>query len=519
MTSLVAGVFDELRDDRTAWIVLAGVVSTVLARSGLAVERRRGAGTLVLVGLHALLAPIAGVLRAAGATAYRDVRLPTLIFAALAVVSAAGTLLFSVILPRIRLRAPRIVQDVTIGIVSLMAVIGVASRAGFNLSSIIATSAVLTAVIGFSLQDTLGNVIGGLALQTDSSIAVGDWIKVGDLSGKVVDIRWRYTAIETRNWETVIIPNGVLVKGNVTVLGRRRGEPLQWRRWVWFNVDFRHPPADVITAVETALRATPLEHVAAEPAPNCIVMDFTESFARYAVRYWLTDLAADDPTDSRVRARIYYALERASVPLSIPAHALFVTEESPERRERKAKEDAEKKTRALGSVDLFGQLPAAERERLAETLRWAPFARGEALTRQGAQAHWLYIITEGEAVVRVRVDDEEREVAALAPGDFMGEMSLLTGAPRAATVIAKTDVACWRLDKAAFQALLERRPELAEEVAETLASRQVELESVRENLSHDAKERRKLARRGDLSDRIRGYFGLDGPRSQRFTDV
>ena len=110
----------------------------------------------------------------------------------------------------------------------------------------------LTAVIGLSLQDTLGNILSGLALQTDDTIHVGDWVKVGEVTGRVVDIRWRYTAVETRNWETAIIPNSFLVKNQVLVLGRRTGQPTQLRRWVWFNVDFRFPPTEVIRAVDDA---------------------------------------------------------------------------------------------------------------------------------------------------------------------------------------------------------------------------------------------------------------------------
>src|SRR5262249_60884678 len=134
-----------------------------------------------------------------------------------------------------------------------------------DVTGIIATSAVMTAVIGFSLQDTLGNILGGVAIQLDHSIQVGDWIKVDDLSGRVVEIRWRYTAIETRAWETVIIAHGVLAKNKFLVLGRRRGEPapVRWRRTVPFNVDFRYPPAQVIQAVEEALRAAEIPEVAA----------------------------------------------------------------------------------------------------------------------------------------------------------------------------------------------------------------------------------------------------------------
>src|SRR5262249_5033754 len=158
-------------------------------------------------------------------------------------------------------------------------------------------------------------------------------VKVGDVRGRVAEIRWRYTAIETRNWETVIVPNGVLMKGQVVVEGRRSGQPVQLRRWLYFNVDFRYAPTDVIAAVNEAITAAPIERVAIHPSPNCVLMDLAESWGRYAVRYWLTDLAVDDPTDSAVRARIYFALKRAGIPLSMPAHAVFVTEENVERKQ------------------------------------------------------------------------------------------------------------------------------------------------------------------------------------------
>src|SRR6185436_9461244 len=141
---------------------------------------------------------------------------------------------------------PRILQDVLVASSALVAVFMLASRAGLNLSGLIATSAVLTAVIGLAFQDTLGNLVGGLAIQLDDSVRLDDWIKVGDIVGRVSEIRWRYTAIETRNWETVVLPNSVLVKNQVMVLGRRKGEPVQLRRWIYFNVDFRYPPSEVL---------------------------------------------------------------------------------------------------------------------------------------------------------------------------------------------------------------------------------------------------------------------------------
>ena len=97
--------------------------------------------------------------------------------------------------------------------------------AGVDLGSLVTTSAILTAVIAFSMQDTLGNVLGGLAIQLDNSVQVGDWIQLDAMSGRVIDIRWRSTLIETRNWETVVVPNSQLMKASVAIVGRREGQP------------------------------------------------------------------------------------------------------------------------------------------------------------------------------------------------------------------------------------------------------------------------------------------------------
>src|SRR5581483_10943655 len=213
------------------------------------------------------------------------------------------------------------------------------SRSGVDIAGVVATSAVITAIIGFSLQDTLGNIMGGLALQMEHTIRVGDWVRIDQQEGLVKEIRWRQTTIETRNWDTVVIPNGVLIKSQVVVLGRRAGLPRQHRQWVYFNVDVGAAPTQVIATVERAVLADAIPDVASEPPPHCLVVDFKDSYAVYAARYWLTNLAQTDPTDSVVRTRLYTALRRADIPLSIPAQSLFVTQESETRRERKRTEE------------------------------------------------------------------------------------------------------------------------------------------------------------------------------------
>lgn len=500
-------------DGALHWVALGFIAAALSLLRVARGERARVRASLALFGVSLLGLLAAAALLWFGATpdhlAYRLVRWVALVLNGVAIVNLASVALFEILLAPLRLRPPHILRDLLLAVAYIAVALVLLSRNGFDLTGIVATSAVITAVIGFSLADTLGNVMGGMALQMEHTINVGDWINVDQVEGRVKEIRWRQTSIETRNWDTVVIPNSMLMKARVALLGHREGAPRQQRRWVYFNVDFRFAPTDVIDAVEAALRAEPIPGIAAEPAPHCIMTEFKESYATYAARYWLTDLAATDPTDSVVRTRIYAALRRAGIAPSIPAQSIFLTEDNEARRERKQTQELAHREETLASVELFRRLTEEERRELAGRLKVAPFVRGEVLTKQGAEAHWLYIVIQGDAEVHVAMNGKSEKVATVHAGDFFGEMALMTGEPRRATVVAETDVLCYRLDKEAFRQILSRRPEMAEDISHVLARRAVELEAVQEGLNEEAKRRRVDHAQTALLDRIREFFGLD----------
>ena len=493
------------------WVLLGFVLAALALRAIRPRERARVRAACFLFALASFGLLLGGALlffAPADHVAYVTIRGISRFLEAVAIINLAGVFLFAVALSAVRLEAPRILQDLLSGIAYIVVALIVLSGSGVDLRGIVATSAVMTAVIGFSLQDTLGNIMGGMAVQMDRTIRVGDWIRIGEVEGQVMEIRWRQTSIETREWDTVVIPNSMLMKGTVKLLGRRSGAPIQTRRWIYFNVDFRRFPTEVIQSVEAALLAEPLDGVAQNPKPHCIVTSFTESFTTYAARYWLTDLARPDPVDSLVRMRIFSALQRAGIPLSIPAHAIFVTEDDEAHRERKKGQQLKRHIAVLGEVPIFHSLNDEERSSLAGRLKGAPFIAGEAITRQGADAHWLYIIASGEADVHVSVDGKSKHVATLHPGDYFGEMGMMTGEPRSATVFAKTDVKCYRLGKEDFHDIVHNRPEIAEDIAHTLARRRLELEMIQGKISEEMRNQRMQETKGDLLGRIRGFFGL-----------
>ncbi len=506
LTSGMPGVF--------SWAVIAFLVGASVLLYAAPKERpiTRTAFILFFLSLAALISA-AGIRYEGGAVdglAYLWLSRAGLLLAGIAAVNLASVVVFAKILRPARLEPPPLAQDLLLALAYLLTAFLVLSHTGFDIRGIVATSAVITAVIGFSLQDTLGNIMGGMALQMERTIRAGDWVRVDDLEGKVKQIRWRQTSIETRNWDTVVVPNSVLMKAKVTLLGRRAGAALQRRQWVYFRVDLRHSPTKVISTVEAALQAESNRCIATEPKPHCLVTDMKDGDATYAVRYWLTDLSQPDPTDSLVRTRIYGALRRANIPLAIPSQSIHLTQESETDREREQTLEMQSRMEVLRKLELFQSLTDEERSELAAGLITAPFVQGEAITRQGAQAHWLYIIVEGDAAVEVSIDGKTNEVAALHAGDFFGEMGMMTGEPRTASVFARTDVTCYRLGKEAFEDILRRRPAIAEQISLILARRLLELDAVREKVSQESLDDRMRNMQGAFLTRIRDFFGLTG---------
>jgi len=494
-----------------ALVVVAGLLRLVPGA-----QRSRLRGGFLLFGLNLLvLAMGAAIGERAGAAVAEGFTFAASLCSLLLGVHLAAIVVFDVVLRALHFRASGILHDLGIGTGYVVAIFWVMHHTGVNITGIVATSAVVTAVIGLSLQSTLGNVIGGLALHVDDSVREGDWIEFENKTqGQVKKVRWRHTVIETRDWDTLIVPNNQLVVQTIKILGRREGEPTQHRMWVYFNVDHRFPPREVIRVVDEALQSAPLPYVAKEPKPHVICHDFArdnrDSFVSYAARYWLTDVARTDNTSSTVRERIYAALQRAQIPLALPGAALFVSRDDSEKSERKLRRTLEARRASLKGVSLFANLDDTELTRLVESAKPAPFAPGEVITRQGAQAHWLYVLTSGEVDVLISAEGgTERRVATLKAPAFFGEMALTTGAAREATVVARGLVDCLRVDKDDFRALVAERPELASEVSRVLAERRVGLDAAREGLDEDAKNRRIANESSRILMTLKDFFALE----------
>lgn len=367
-----------------------------------------------------------------------------------------------------RIIVPKLLRDLAAVVLVLVAVLMVAELVyGKQPGALIAASGVVAIVLGFALQNLLGDVIAGIALNIEKPFAVGDWIQVGATDGEVIEINWRATRLRTRDNNYLIIPNGTITKQEiVNFYFPSRLHALK----VQVGVEYGAAPNEVKVVLRQAAVETP--GVTARMEPRVRLIQFGDSSITYEIKFWIEDAAARDDVLSDVKSNIWYALRRARMNIPFPIRDVFVHQaaaaDSEEQRRRNIA------LRALRAVELFKALSDDQIANLTVRGRVLRFGRGEIVIRRGDPGDSFFVILSGEASVRLAREDGEEFVAnKLRFGDFFGELSLLTGAPRGATVVAETDVRVIEINKAAIGPVLESNPAIAESLSSHLADRQM----------------------------------------------
>ena len=359
-------------------------------------------------------------------------------------------------------RFPAILQDaMVIGALLLV------STFAFG-DEFLTTSAVSAVVVGFALQDTLGNAFAGLAIQSEKPFAIGHWITVGEHEGRVAEVTWRATKLRTKAGNFVILPNSEVAKAAIT----NYSEPAApMRMFIEVGVSYDAPPNLVKAVIREAMINCPL--VLNAPAPDAMIRDFAASAVLYRVRFWTENFELDEEAADQVRASLYYAFRRRGIEIPYPIQAEF-TKEFPVVDEAARMAERE---HLLAGVDLFSPLTAAARATIASHMKSVEFGDGESIVRQGDPGHSMYIVVSGKAVVKL--EDSGVELATIEAGGYFGEMSLLTGDPRTTTVTARGDVALLEIDAEVFRELADVSPQAVEHVGMAAATRRGELNAAR----------------------------------------
>lgn len=357
---------------------------------------------------------------------------------------------------------PAILQDTIV-----IALLVLVSTFVFH-DQLITTSAVGAVVVGFALQDTLGNAFAGLGLQSEKPFRVGHWIRVGDFEGRVAEITWRATKLRTKCGNFVIVPNNIVAKEAIT----NYSEPVAPTRLeVEVGASYAASPTAVKSAVREAMRQCP--RVLDAPAADVVLVAFDNFAITYRARFWVDDYERDEAARDQVRTAIYYAFARHGIEIPYPIQVEY-SREWPEPDAPARQHDRET---LVAGVDLFSSLTEEQRRAVARDTETRVYGDGEAIVRQGDPGHSMYIVVSGRAIVVLEPD--RQEVATVEPGGYFGEMSLLTGEPRTATVVARGDVVVLEIDAELFRKLGEESPHAVEQIGVAAVTRRVELEQVR----------------------------------------
>src|SRR6266545_5592821 len=377
-----------------------------------------------------------------------------------------------------------------------------------QLSSVVISSTVLSAVIGLALQDLLKNVIAGIALQTERPFDVGHWVEINKQTGRVVEMSWRGTLVITVDGNYVIYPNSSLAQAEL--INYTLGSPIQAMH-VQVGVGYSHAPNLVKRVLMEAALASP--DVCRDPRPSIKLIQYGDYSVTYDIKFWLHNYDNYPEKRDTVMTNAWYHLHRAGIKLPFPLREVYMHQVDPLTEADQHHVYIESLIGTLRRVELFEALDSAELHELAEHVSLQLYGKGERLARQGEAGATFFIIRSGR--VRIDVDDIlDDDLAAvtvnrLGPGDFFGEMSLLTGAPRGATVTAEEDTEALVVAQAAIAPLLKANPQLPERLG-TVLSRRIEMNqaALASRRALDAPEEE--ISRPTLVRRIRQIFGLNG---------
>lgn len=385
------------------------------------------------------------------------------------------------------------IQVVLLAIVGLI-LLRMAVR--INVVALVAVPTVLTAVIGFALKDTITRLFEGIML--GRIMHIGDWVNLVGKEGQITNISLGHVTLQTREGDALMVPNNLVAQKEIVNYSR----PLRQHLCsVTVEAAFGDSPPRVIEVLERAAASVP--DVLAQPAPQALIAAYQDSGIQYRVRFWIDNYAERMQIESRVLAYIWQAFRRSGIEIPYPVRVM----QPPTQTEQTAEQLRAAIRERLTKIDFLTGLSAAELDRLATSVERRVYLPGEAVVREGEPGEELFYVDRGNATISTRTTAGNQAVVKLTAGQYFGEMSLLTGEPRAATVTADTELHVLVVGKRIMQELIGANPILAEHMGATLVERQAALAQARQTTPRPAHAATITKPQDTLAERIRRFLG------------
>src|ERR1044072_1877442 len=398
---------------------------------------------------------------------------------------------------------PHFLREVVGGIIFLIVLLLVLSygyHAEAQLKGLLAGSGVVAIILGFAGQNLFAGIIGGISIQINRPYKVGDWLQVGDRFAEVREINWRSTRLCTNDDIYLDIPNNEMVSHQIVNL--HYPNEIHAMR-IRVGVEYKNPPNRVKDALARAAQSA--KNVVPDPPVKVFLVDFAESAMIYEIKYFMGNHSRINETNDSVRTNVWYELKRQGITIPFPIRTLQVERKVP----APIQEEYQEARAILRSEALFECLSDAEIESLVQQSQVSHFGRGERVIREGAEGESMFVLLRGAAEVSISKNGHSISVATLKAPDCFGEMSLLTGERRTATVRAQTDCQVMEIGKPVMAELLRASPDCLERLSELLAKRKMETEGLlKEAVSHGQNARKEREYSATFLHRLRTFFEL-----------
>lgn len=368
--------------------------------------------------------------------------------------------------------APRLFVDIINVLILAIVMLYLANKV-FNKSftGIMAASGALGVILGISLQRIIADVFTGFAINMDKTIKLYDWIEYipngkNPIVGQVREINWRTVKILTYENNIVVIPNSALANDLIQNKSVPSNKTMDYAE---VTLDFEVSTNRVINLLNAA--AIGIKEVLDEPKPCVLIDRITESGIVYSIKYWV-DINKSNMlvVKNKVLQSSIKHIHQSGLSLSYSKHDIYY-KKMPKRQLDRYRDI----TPLLRRVPLFKMLNTVELEMIHSGVSEILSKPGGAIVKTGEPGTSMFIVVEGVLDVVVNKIHKGKRVQVtvnrLEPGDFFGEMSLLTGEPRSATIISKTNSVLYEIKKNSVLKVLKSRPTVGEELSKILAER------------------------------------------------
>ena len=365
--------------------------------------------------------------------------------------------------------APQLVINLTTGIILLLAIVLIAVLL-LELSVValvgVGVGVALIALLFF--KEFISDVLAGLSVYFDNVLAMGEMISLGDqASGIVRYIGWRSIHLEQADGRITVVPNSIISANLVHRLGSKRSLSFQ------LTLDFSISVERAVRILNAALQSCISSGmILAKPKPRAYAKDIGEYGNLYAVTCQFdVEKHAEESVSNAVLSQVMTHLDSTGLSVALPRQQVFVGEA---RSDIMHWESVRDRYVLLGGISLLQTLNDEELQQLAACVLIHQVKAGATVIKEGDLSTSMYGLAEGLLQVRVaREGDQDLVIASMEPGEFFGEMSLLAGEPRSATVVAHVDSVVFEIRQSDFSEILEKRRELVDSISHMIAERQV----------------------------------------------